>query len=173
MTHPSPLACSHHDHGHCISDALADARELCASRGVRLTDLRLQVLELIWQSHKPLGAYSLMDMLAQASTRRVAPPTVYRALDFLLEQGLIHRINALNAFIGCPSPRHQHQSHFLICRQCGNALELDNPELSGAIEASALAAGFVVHTQSLEVMGLCNHCQQHPAAAPAQNHHHG
>ncbi|QEI14315.1 Fur family transcriptional regulator [Cellvibrio japonicus] len=165
MTNP-PLACSHHDHGHCISDALADARDLCASRGVRLTDLRLQVLELIWQSHKPLGAYSLMEMLAAASTRRVAPPTVYRALDFLLEQGLIHRINALNAFIGCPSPRHHHQSYFLICRVCGNAAELDNPNLSATIEASAEAAGFSVQTQSLEVMGICGQCSKEQRAAP-------
>ena len=67
-----PLACSQHDHGHCISDALSEARQICAKRGVRLTELRAQVLEFIWQSHKPLGAYTLMEMLAQASTRRVA-----------------------------------------------------------------------------------------------------
>jgi Fur family zinc uptake transcriptional regulator len=163
MTNNHPIACSHHDHGHCISDAMGAARDLCASRGVRLTDLRLQVLELIWQNHKPLGAYSLMEMLAKASTRRVAPPTVYRALDFLLEQGLIHRINALNAFVGCPSPRHQHQNHFLICRDCGVAVELDNPQLVEDIQRSAQAAGFSVQTQSLEVMGLCPGCQEQAA----------
>lgn len=157
-THP-PVACSLHDHDHCISDAIEAARDLCASRGVRLTDLRLQVLELIWQNHKPLGAYSLMEMLAKASTRRVAPPTVYRALDFLLEQGLVHRINALNAFVGCPSPKHQHQNHFLICRQCGVAVELDNLKLTHDILCSAEALGFSVQTQSLEVMGLCSRCQ--------------
>src|SRR3954468_17348987 len=123
-------ACSHHNHGHCISDAIDSARQLCDERGVRLTSLREQVLELVWQSHKPLGAYTLMDMLGQASTRRVAPPTVYRALDFLLEEGLIHRINSLNAFIGCPSPTQKHQSHFLICQECNVAVELDNPELN-------------------------------------------
>ena len=80
-------ACSHHNHGHCISDAINSARQLCDERGVRLTSLREQVLELVWQSHKPLGAYTLIDMLAQASTRRIAPPTIYRALDFLLEEG--------------------------------------------------------------------------------------
>ena len=159
MPRELPLACSHHDHDHCIQDALTDARELCASRGVRLTDLRLQVLELIWQSHKPLGAYSLMEMLAKASTRRVAPPTVYRALDFLLEQKLIHRINALNAFIGCPSPRQSHHSYFFICRQCENAIELDNPDLALAITNSAKATNFTVQNQFLEVMGLCGRCQ--------------
>ncbi len=155
----APLACSHHDHGHCISDALESARQLCLGRGVRLTDLRLQVLELIWQNHKPLGAYTLMDMLAQASTRRVAPPTVYRALDFLLEQGLIHRINGLNAFIGCPSPNNKHQSHFLICRQCGIAVELEQQHLAQQIQQTAEAAGFSVDSQSLEVTGVCSACQ--------------
>lgn len=153
-----PLACSHHDHGHCISDALKEAQALCAKRGVRLTELRAQVLELIWQNHKPLGAYSLMEMLAQASTRRVAPPTVYRALEFLLAQGLIHRINALNAFIGCPSPEQKHQNYFLICRQCGVAVELDDASLGGQVLKAAATAGFSVDSQSLEVMGTCPAC---------------
>ena len=154
----TPIACSHHDHDHCIHDALEAARNLCLSRGVRLTDLRLRVLELIWQNHKPLGAYTLMEMLAKANTRRVAPPTVYRALDFLLEQGLIHRINVLNAFIGCPSPGTKHQSHFLICRHCGVAIELNEPTLSQQILHVAKEAGFTVETQALEVSGLCANC---------------
>lgn len=154
----TPIACSHHDHDHCIQDALEAARNLCMSRGVRLTDLRLQVLELIWQNHKPLGAYTLMEMLAKANTRRVAPPTVYRALDFLLEQGLIHRINVLNAFIGCPSPGTKHQSYFLICRICSIAIELDEPKLGQQIMQVAGDAGFTVETQALEVSGLCANC---------------
>lgn len=154
-----PLACSQHDHGHCISGALSEARQICAKRGVRLTELRAQVLEFIWQSHKPLGAYTLMEMLAQASTRRVAPPTVYRALEFLLEQGLIHRINALNAFIGCPSPGQRHQNHFLICRHCGVTIEIASDQLSGYIVQCASDAGFRVDSQSLEVMGCCPSCR--------------
>lgn len=154
----TPLAYSTHNHGHCITGALTAAKALCESRGVRLTELRAQVLELIWQNHRPLGAYTLMDMLAVASTRRVAPPTVYRALDFLLEQGLIHRINGLNAFLGCPSPERKHQSHFLICRLCNTAIELDNPALMEDIQASATKAGFTVESHSLEVMGTCPSC---------------
>lgn len=154
----TPLACSHHNHSHCVSDALEQARALCDARGVRLTPLRQQVLELIWQNHKPLGAYLLMDMLAAASIRRVAPPTVYRALDFLLEQGLIHRINGLNAFIGCPSPGKRHQSHFLICRACGVAVELDAGALTQNIQLAARAAGFTVESHSVEVMGMCPNC---------------
>lgn len=155
----TPKACSNHNHNHCISDALMSAQKICAERGARLTSLRAQVLELIWQSHKPLGAYTLMDMLAQASTRRVAPPTVYRALDFLLEEGLIHRINSLNAFIGCPSPTQKHQSHFLICQGCSVAVELDSPELNQRLFDSATAAGFSVISHSVEISGLCTSCQ--------------
>lgn len=153
-------ACSHHNHHHCISDALASARQLCQERGVRLTSLREQVLELVWQSHKPLGAYTIMGMLAEASTRRVAPPTVYRALDFLLEEGLIHRINSLNAFIGCPSPKHKHQSHFLICQGCNIAVELDSSSLNDTILATAKAAGFTLANHSVELNGLCPTCQK-------------
>jgi Fur family zinc uptake transcriptional regulator len=152
-------ACSHHNHGHCISDAIASARQLCDERGVRLTNLREQVLGLVWQSHKPLGAYTLMEMLAQASTRRVAPPTVYRALDFLLDEGLIHRINSLNAFIGCPSPTQKHQSHFLICQKCDVAVELDSAQLNQSIFDAAANAGFSVASYSVEINGLCPSCQ--------------
>lgn len=160
MNHTSaPIACSHHNHMHCISDAMAAARQLCSERGVRLTALREQVLSLVWQSHKPLGAYTLMEMLALASTRRVAPPTVYRALDFLLEEGLIHRINSLNAFVGCPSPTQKHQSHFLICQSCGVAVELDNPSLNQYLSVCAKDAGFSVISHSVEICGLCSACQ--------------
>ncbi len=154
----SPLACSEHDHHQCVSEALTSAHRLCEERGVRLTSLRQQVLELIWQNHKPLGAYQLMDMLSAASTRRVAPPTVYRALDFLLEQGLVHRINGLNAFIGCPSPDRRHHSHFLICRHCGVAVELDAGALTMNIQLAAREAGFTVESHSVEVMGTCPGC---------------
>lgn len=160
----TPLACSHHNHSHCVTDALGAARQLCADRGARLTPLRQQVLELIWQNHKPLGAYLLMDMLATASTRRVAPPTVYRALDFLLEQGLIHRINGLNAFIGCPSPGKKHQSHFLICRLCGVAVELDASALTQNIQSAARSAGFSVESHSVEIMGICPSCANNNTA---------
>jgi Fur family zinc uptake transcriptional regulator len=156
----APLACSHHNHKHCISDALAAAEKLCTERGVRLTELRKQVLTLIWHSHKPLGAYTLMEMLAQESTRRVAPPTVYRTLDFLLEQGLIHRINTLNAFVGCPSPEHQHQSHFLLCRSCGVAVELESEQVNRDILKAAQTAGFSVDSHALEVTGTCTQCRE-------------
>lgn len=138
------------------------ARDLCASNGVRLTSQREKVLELIWQSHKPLGAYTLMDMLAEAAGKRVAPPTVYRALDFLLEQHLIHRINSLNAYLGCPSPGVAHPSHFFICRACGIAVESHTKDIADNLASAALNAGFSCESQSVEIVGLCPACQAQP-----------
>lgn len=160
-----PLACQHHNHSHCIADALAAARDLCASNGVRLTSQREKVLELIWQSHKPLGAYTLMDMLAETAGKRVAPPTVYRALDFLLEQRLIHRINSLNAYLGCPSPGVNHPSHFFICRACGIAVESGAENIADSLTDAAKNAGFSCESQSVEIVGLCPSCQAQPAAS--------
>lgn len=169
----TPLACSQHNHTHCISDALSAARQVCAERGVRLTPLRQQVLELVWQSHKPLGAYLLMDMLAEIATRPIAPPTVYRALDFLLAQGLVHRINGLNAYVGCQAPSQEHQSHFLICRLCGVAVELDAGVLTLNIQLAGRKAGFSVESHSVEVMGTCPGCaQEHRKLTLTDSTHH-
>ncbi len=155
----TPLAFRSHNHARCVDTALAEAQQLCRERGARLTPLRQQVLELVWQNHKPLGAYALMDKLGAQSTRRVAPPTVYRALDFLLEQGLIHRISGLNAFVGCPTPKERHYNHFLLCKECGGALELESDVLNQAILEQAQAAGFKLDSHSLEVTGLCPQCR--------------
>ena len=91
--------------------------------------------------------------------RRAAPPTVYRALDFLLENSLVHRIASLNAFMGCSHPEHAHQGQFLICRQCHVAIELEQASISDAIVASANDVGFSVETQTVEVVGLCGTCR--------------
>jgi Fur family zinc uptake transcriptional regulator len=100
----TPIASRPHDHSHCVHSALSEADTLCAQKGLRLTALRRRVLELVWQSHKPLGAYDILAVLSEQDGRRAAPPTVYRALDFLLENGLVHRISSLNAFVGCVHP---------------------------------------------------------------------
>ena len=93
------------------------------------------------------------------SPKVAAPPTVYRALDFLLENGLVHRIASLNAFIGCVHPGELHQGQFLICKACHAAIELELPAISQAIVAGAAAVGFAVESQTVEVVGLCAGCQ--------------
>ncbi|EPV0940938.1 zinc uptake transcriptional repressor Zur [Pseudomonas aeruginosa] len=153
----TPLACQPHDHSQCVSTALAEADALCARQGVRLTELRRRVLELVWQSHKPLGP--TISSRCSAKPTAAAPPTVYRALDFLQENGLVHRIASLNAFVGCNNPEHSHQGQFLICRTCHTAIELEQPDISRAIVAGANSVGFAVESQTVEVVGLCGTCR--------------
>jgi Fur family transcriptional regulator, zinc uptake regulator len=148
-----------HDHTHCIEDALAAAEKLCALKAVRFTPLRRRVLELVWSSHKPVGAYALLDQLRNEDLGS-APPTVYRALDFLIENGLIHRIEKMNAFVGCSHPGESHRGFFLICSECGNAEELESIGVAEAISASAGRLGFAARDMTLEVTGTCAQCRK-------------
>ncbi len=151
-----------HNHAACVHQALADARAICQQHQARLTPTRERVLELIWQSHKPLGAYDVLAALT-ADGHTAAPPTVYRALDFLQQYGLVHRIASLNAFIGCPHAGQSHTGMFLICQSCGNVLELTAPAVSTAIHTAAAAETFRADSVTLEIAGLCPRCQPEPA----------
>lgn len=154
------MAQSHsHNHQDCIDAALARAKAICAEAGAKLTLQRQMVLQLVWQSHKPLGAYPLMSQLQQLTGKIVAPPTVYRALEFLLEQGLIHRVHSLNAFIGCDHPGQPHSGQLLICRACGDAQELDSAVIDASIAQLLPANGFSAERVMLEITGLCRTCQ--------------
>jgi len=160
------FAGSDHDHGSCVSNALDSAASVCQQRGVRLTPLRRQVLELVWHSHRPIGAYAVLDALqtdrresaADGKAGAVAPPTVYRALEFLLGQRLIHRIESLNAYIGCVHPGARHAAQFLICNGCGSAAELESRTLLTAIDSAAADAGFAIERVAVEVAGQCPDC---------------
>lgn len=147
-----------HDHSVCIRTAMASAEQICATSGARLTPLRKRVLELVWASHRPLGAYDLLDQLAREG-HKPAPPTIYRALEFLLEHHLVHRLASLNAFLGCSHPGHHHAGYFLICHGCGNAEEIsDSQGLEKAIAAVTATAGFTMQHGTLEIGGLCRQC---------------
>lgn len=152
-----------HDHSSCIHSALEQASALCQERGQRLTSLRKQVLELVWQSHKPVGAYDVLAMLSKGQDRPAAPPTVYRALDFLQEQGLVHRIASLNAFIGCSCPDMPHAGIFLICEKCRTtremAQELDCQDSLQNLQDLADSTGFKTSGALIEMTGLCPACQ--------------
>lgn len=147
-----------HDHRRCVRAALAEAKRICHERKGRLTKQRQRVLELVWNSHKPVGAYTVLEQL-RAEGFNGAPPTVYRALDFLLEYGLIHRIESLNAYIGCTHPGAEHASQFLICSHCQTVAELDDPKVSRAILSSATRLGFAAADQVIEVRGICAECR--------------
>jgi Fur family zinc uptake transcriptional regulator len=152
-TFPGPR----HDHDHCIETALEDAESVCSARNARLTTLRRRVLEIVWQSHQPLGAYAILDELGRDG-RRAAPPTVYRALEFLLSHGLVHRIASLNAYVGCSHPGHAAQGQFLICTQCANTVEMVDDTVASRIGDSARALGFAPAGYMVEVTGLCPDC---------------
>lgn len=151
-----------HNHSACVHQALSDAHRICSEANARLTPTRERVLELIWQSHKPLGAYDLLGTLAQDG-HNAAPPTVYRALDFLQQHGLVHRIASLNAFVGCAHAGQHHSGFFLICRQCLNVLELSAPGIAASVEQATREEGFAVEETTLEIAGLCPTCQQEAA----------
>lgn len=131
----------------------------CEGRGVRLTDLRRQVLGLILDADAPTGAYDLLDRL-KATRLGAAPPTVYRALDFLLEQRLIHKLERLSAFVGCIADDHDHSAQFLICRSCGKVAEIEDHDLAHALQDAAQRLGFKLGKATIEAEGQCAACAQ-------------
>ncbi len=154
---PNPFSCPEPHHQSCIDEALASAEALCQRQRQRFTSIRRRVLELVWQQHKPVGAYELLELLQQDG--RTAPPTVYRALDFLQQMGLVHRIASLNAYIGCAHPGEPHDGQFLICESCRSLAELDVPAITSAIAQSAASSGFTPRRHTVEIMGLCPRCR--------------
>lgn len=148
---------AHHDHENCVEAALERAEEVCRERSLRLTGLRRRVLELVWGSHKPAGAYEILDSLNREG-RKAAPPTVYRALEFLIEADLVHRLDSLNAFVGCSDPSSSHTGQFLICRQCRSVAELDDPEIDALVGEKAAVLGFTAVRQMVEIQGICRDC---------------
>jgi len=147
-----------HNHHRCIQAALTKAEHICRERKGRLTPQRKRVLELVWSSHQPVGAYAVLEQL-RAEGFNGAPPTVYRALDFLLQHGLIHRIECLNAYTGCAHPGNDHSSQFLICSQCHKVAEVDDPRITAAISDSTQQHGFAADHQIIEIHGRCPQCQ--------------
>jgi Fur family zinc uptake transcriptional regulator len=159
-----------HDHERCTSAAIAHAEAHCAARAQRLTPIRRHVLEALLASHKPLGAYEIIEHFvqqssarqtsAQKSSARPAPITIYRALDFLRDNGLVHRIESRNAFVACA---HNHADNdlvvFLICEKCGAVGEAPGGGAAEALKSSARAAGFSPKSPLIEIAGICSHCR--------------
>ena len=152
---------AHHrvDENANVQHTLAEAERLCSQRGTRLTALRRRVLEIILSNDTPQGAYAILDVL-RSDGRMGAPPTVYRALDFLLDQGLIHRLASQNVFIGCPHPGKRHSSQFLICKDCGKVWEMNSQALEVTIREKASDHDFRVDSQVVEVLGHCHDCEE-------------
>lgn len=144
-------ACSRHTA--CVKNALAQAETICQKQGARLTPVRKHVLEMVWRSHQPRKAYDLLSELMKHDTN-AKPPTVYRALDFLQELGLVHKVESLNAYIGCDGT-HAHQ--YLICESCGDVSDIHDDALAKAVQTKAGAKGFRV-ANIIEIKGHCGRC---------------
>ena len=154
----TPFPRSNHRHARCQATALACAERTCAERGSRLTALRRRVLERGWGSHAPIKAYEILEHLHD-KPRRAAPPTVYRALDFLRREGFVHRIESMNAYVGCGAPGHTGAAQFLICRICGMAAEIADAGVSSRLGKRARELDFTVDAQTTEMHGLCAGCR--------------
>lgn len=154
MAMPHDLAPSHHN----LSAQLQAAEQTCTRNGAQLTTLRRDVLELILKANAPVTAYQLLDQL-KSIRKSAVPPTIYRSLEFLLENGLIHKIERLNAFVSCAEADHHHaDAQFLICKSCGAVTELEDPAVSEALALAASKRGFVPCRAVVEIDGLCTAC---------------
>jgi len=152
------LAFAAHDHTHCAHDALERAEALTKASGARMTPVRRRVLEILLEEHKALGAYDVLARLAVEGFGN-QPPVAYRALEFLVEQGLAHRIQRLNAFTACTHPGQDHAPAFLICRLCHMVAEAEATAARTALDAEAARAGFQVERPTIEALGLCPNCR--------------
>jgi Fur family zinc uptake transcriptional regulator len=147
-----------------IEQRLDRAAAQCARQGRTLTDIRRQVLALVLASREPLGAYALLDRLKSAKAN-ATPATIYRALDFLQEQGLIHKIERLNAFVECTEAGahhehgpHHHEVQFLICGSCGTVTEMEDSGIAASVAHAARQTGFRPAHATVEVEGVCAAC---------------
>lgn len=140
-----------------VKALIAQAEVLCEQRKQRFTTLRKRVLTLVCQARQPAGAYQLLDDLKDEGFSS-APPTVYRALDFLLEQGFIHRLASNNTYLACAHPKDNHEAVFLVCEQCGHTQEIHTDGITRSVKKKSSNYDFKVHKVSVEVSGLCSRC---------------
>ncbi|MYD84734.1 MAG: transcriptional repressor [Acidobacteria bacterium] len=149
---------------HSPRERVALAVSICEGRGVQMTAMRRRILELLWASGRPTGAYELIEAVTRTDSRPVGPPTVYRALEFLTGQGLVSRIESLNAYVPCVHPERDHDCLFFICSRCRSSVELEDPRIGGLLAEDAAALGFVATRRTVEVEGMCAQCAKVGAA---------
>ncbi|MGM0585182.1 MAG: transcriptional repressor [Pseudomonadota bacterium] len=154
-----PDAFREHDHRACAAEAREAAARVCAERGLRLTETRARVLEILLESHAALGAYDVLERLRREG-RAAQPPVAYRALDFLVAHGFAHRIEKLNAYVACARPGDAHAPAFMICRGCRRVAETEAGAAGAALDAAAEGLGFAVERCVVEAEGVCPDCRE-------------
>ena len=152
-----PFKKQQHNHASCVKTALSDAESACLNLGLRLTKIRREILTMVWANHAPIKAYELLEKMHQINPK-TAPPTVYRALEFLQKAGLVHRLESLNAYVGCGNPSEPHLGQFLICDSCGAVAEINAPKITNILNEQAAKLGFDTQQQLVEIKGLCPEC---------------
>lgn len=155
MTFPGPQ----HNHAECTADLISRAERTCERRGSRLTHQRRDVLSCVAQSHSAAGAYDIIERMAKRGPRP-APITVYRALDFLLAHGLVHKIESRNAFVACSHTHDGEPTALLICEKCGTVAELDVPGALAGLKSAAESQGFLANAAVIEMSGVCAPCRE-------------
>jgi len=141
-----------------VAHSLAAAEALIHERGVTLTPIRRRVLEMILEAKRPLGAYALLTNL-RTKAGSAMPPTIYRALDFLIAQGFVHKIESNNTFVACNEVRRAHSSHFVMCRMCGRTEEFIDAPVAAKLRRRAATRGFKIERQVIELHGICADCR--------------
>lgn len=139
--------------------SLETAQRICESRGKRLTTIRRQILEILLREHRSVKAYELLEMIRHRQPN-AAPPTVYRALDFLVEQGLVHRLDATNAWTACMDAAGAPHDILVVCTECGTVAELSDPALNHQLSERVSQVGFILSTTETELRGLCQKCRK-------------
>ncbi len=151
------LGFEQHDHRTCVKKGMSAAEARCAEEGLRFTSVRQKTLEILLQEHRALGAYEVLDRLREDGFGS-QPPVAYRALEFLVSNGFVHKIEKLNAFIACANPGTTHSPAFMICRECESVAETQSMPARGALGEAAKAAGFMIEKTVVEAEGLCPSC---------------
>ncbi|MCZ4351820.1 Fur family transcriptional regulator [Roseovarius aestuarii] len=154
-----------HDHSACIADCVAHVDQLCRAQGLQFTPVRRRVLEILLEAHRARGAYEILDILRNEGLGS-QPPVVYRALDFLVSHGFVHKIEGLNAFVACARPGEDHAAAFLICRRCHAVAETPTATGGGRLGTTARAAGFQIEAAVIEATGVCPKCQTDGSETP-------
>jgi len=132
----------------------------CTRKGVDLTPLRRRVLDILAESSGPLGAYAIIDQMSRLEGKPIAPPTVYRTLDFFLDHGFVYKIESRNAYAPCEHIGHAHHGALLLCEKCGRSDEIEDVKLDRLLQEAAARAGFAPHRQMVELVGLCRDCAE-------------
>ena len=158
-----PAAFSSHDHHHCTGDALKKADRISREQGLRLTPVRRRALEILLEEHRALGAYEVLERLAEEGFGS-QPPVAYRALEFLAEHGFAHRIRRLNAFTACLHPGKAHSPAFFICSHCNSVAEVPENEVRDALQKVACGIEFAIDCMNVEIVGTCPNCSRGGAA---------